>query len=53
MNAPNFFTHPLTASQLRGSYVFFVAAAVAGAVATGSVTNDQILGLATAPVSFP
>ncbi|HSU75546.1 MAG TPA: hypothetical protein VLI89_00655, partial [Burkholderiales bacterium] len=44
----NFCTHPWTVSDQRGGYVFFIAAVKAGALADGSATSDEILGLATA-----
>jgi YVTN family beta-propeller protein len=43
VTAPNFYSHQWTGSDLRGNYVLFVA----------GVTNAGILGLATAPFSFP
>jgi hypothetical protein len=51
--APGFYMHEWAASEQHGSYVFFVAAVKAGALAGGILTNDKILGLATASFSFP
>ena len=52
VTAPDFYTHQWTAGEPPRSYVFFVGAVKTGALATGTVTSDQILGLATAPFSF-
>ena len=49
----SFFTHQLTADDPRGPYVFFMLAVKPGALADGTITDDQILRLATAPYSFP
>ena len=51
VDAPGFYTHQWTASDQHGGYVFFVAAVTSGALA-GGVPSDQILGLATASLSF-
>ena len=53
VRVPDFYTHEWTAGDPRGSYVFFVGAVATGALATGTLTSNQILGLATAPFSFP
>jgi hypothetical protein len=52
VNEPTFYTHPWTAADLHGPWVFFVLAVRAGAL-SGTVTAADILGLATAPFSFP
>jgi hypothetical protein len=54
VSQPNIFTHQRTAGDPAGAYVFFVVAVKTGALAGGAtVSNDQILGMATAPYSFP
>jgi len=53
VNAPHFYTHQWAATDLHGAWVFFVLAVKAGALSDGSVTADEILGLATAPFSVP
>jgi hypothetical protein len=50
---PAVFTLQRTAGDLPGPYVFFVGAVRTGALAGGTIPSDQILGLATAPYSFP
>jgi len=50
---PTVFTHQRTAGDLQGSYVFFVAAVKTGALAGGTLANDQILSVASTPYSFP
>jgi hypothetical protein len=53
VSQPAIVTHQRTAGDLRGSYVFFVAAVKTGALAGGTLANDQILSVTTAPYSFP
>jgi hypothetical protein len=50
VSQPGFYTHLWVTGDQRGTHVFFIAVLTAGALAGGTVTNDQILGLAT--VSF-
>ena len=45
-------THQWTADDLQGSYLFFVLAVRAGALAGGTVDGDQILALVSAPYAF-
>jgi hypothetical protein len=51
--AANFYMHQWAASEPHGSYAFFVAAVKAGALASGPLTSDKILGLASASFSLP
>jgi hypothetical protein len=53
VSQPGFHAHQRTAGDLAGTYTFFILATPAGAVAAGSVTTDQVLGLATATYTFP
>lgn len=53
VSEPSVFTHQRTAGDLPGPHVFFIAAVKAGALAGGTLANDQILSVATAPYSFP
>ena len=53
VSQPTVFTRQRTAGDLHGPYVFFIAAVKTGALAGGTITNDQILSVATAPYSFP
>jgi photosystem II stability/assembly factor-like uncharacterized protein len=52
-SAPTFYTYSWRADDPRGSYVMFLVAVKAGALAGGTIANDQILGIARAPYSFP
>jgi hypothetical protein len=49
----DFHTQQWTADDPRGPYVFFIVAVKAGALAGGTITNDKILSVASAPYSFP
>ena len=51
--APNFYAREWTATDMRGPYVFFVGAVMTGALTTGTAVSERLLGLATAPFSFP
>jgi hypothetical protein len=50
---PNFYSHQWANADSHGAYVFFIAAVKAGALAAGTISNDRILGLATASFSLP
>lgn len=50
---PSFLALQRTAADPTGSYLFFILALEAGALTSGTVSNDAVLGLATAPFSFP
>ena len=47
VQVPNFFVHTWTGAEQAGSYVFFLLAVKPGAVASGVVSDDEILALAT------
>lgn len=53
VSQPSIFTQQWTESDSRGSYTFFLIAVKAGSLAAGTLTGDQVLGLATAPYAFP
>jgi hypothetical protein len=48
---PGFYSHQWTAADMRGNWVFFVAAVKTGALAGGTLRADQILGLAATSFS--
>jgi 6-phosphogluconolactonase (cycloisomerase 2 family) len=53
VTGPNFHSVQWTGDEPHGSYAFFFVALKAGALADGSLSQDDILALAAAPFSFP
>lgn len=53
VSLPNFYSSQWTGTEVRGNYVFFVAALTAGALSDGVITPIEILALATVAFSFP
>jgi hypothetical protein len=49
----SFFTYQWTGGEPRGRYIFFILATVAGALADGVLTDQELLGFAMAPFAFP
>jgi peptidyl-Asp metalloendopeptidase len=52
-SVPGFFSYTWSGSEPHGGYTFFFLATKAGAVTDGTLSGDEILGVAAAPFLYP